>query len=107
MQDDGLVVVVKRDCPTCVLIAPVLQQLSEQGGLTVYSQDDPAFPEGIAGVADDTALDNSYRLDVEIVPTLVRFEGGREVERTFGWDRAAWEKITGADDLGADLPGFK
>ncbi len=110
MQENGLVVVVKRDCPTCVMVAPVLQQLSEQaeqGGLTVYSQDDPAFPEGIAGVTDDTMLDNSYRLDVEIVPTLVRFKDGVEVERTFGWDRAVWEGITGANNLGAELPGFK
>ncbi len=107
MRENGLVVVVKRDCPTCVLIEPVLQRLTEQGDLTVYSQDDPSFPEGIADVADDTALDNSYRLGVEIVPTLVRFADGAEVERTFGWDRAVWETITGAGDLGADLPPFR
>jgi len=107
MQESGLVVVVKRDCPTCVMIAPVLQQLVEQGSLLVYSQDDPAFPVGIADVADDTLLDASYRLDVEIVPTLVRFEGGQEIERTYGWDRAAWESLTGVGDLGADLPAFK
>jgi hypothetical protein len=48
---DGLVVVVKQDCPTCRLVAPVLGDL----GATVYSQDDPAFPDGVA-VRDDTGL---------------------------------------------------
>ncbi len=44
---EGLVAVVKRDCPTCVLVAPVLEQLSAgDQPLTVYSQDDPSFPEG-------------------------------------------------------------
>ena len=76
MLENGLVAIVKRDCPTCVMVAPVLQQLREQGELTVYSQDDPSFPECIDGVTDDTALDASYRLDVEIVPTLVRSRGG-------------------------------
>ena len=107
MPENGLVAIVKRDCPTCVMVAPVLQQLLRNGELTVYSQDDPNFPEGIEVVADDTALDASYRLNVEIVPTLVRFEGGTEVDRTYGWDRTAWEKVAGADGLGTDLPDFK
>ena len=44
---DGLVAIVKRDCPTCELIAPVLAELRDRAGmpLTVYSQDDPNFPE--------------------------------------------------------------
>ncbi|MCG8692728.1 MAG: hypothetical protein MI806_16105, partial [Minwuiales bacterium] len=61
MRKDGLVAVVKRDCPTCVMVAPVLERLAREAGLTVYSQDDPGFPEAIADVADDTALDESYR----------------------------------------------
>src|SRR5919204_293912 len=78
---DGLVAVVKRDCPTCRLVAPVLAQLSAAGvPLTVYSQDDPTFPEGLAPV-DDTALAVSYRLEIEAVPTLLRLEQGRVVDR--------------------------
>ena len=42
---DGLVAVVKRDCPTCVMAAAVLGEMARQGGLTVYTQDDPTFPE--------------------------------------------------------------
>ena len=84
---DGLVAVVKRDCPTCVLTAPVLGDLARNSGLTVYTQDDPTFPETVPGRIDDTALDISHRLKIEIVPTLIRFAAGREVDRTYGWDR--------------------
>jgi len=98
---DGLVAVVKRDCPTCVMAAPVLGELA---GLTVFTQDDPSFPETVAGRIDDTALDISHRLGIEIVPTLIRFEGGREVGRTYGWDRSEWERLSGIAGLGRDLP---
>src|SRR6266446_4391097 len=101
---DGLVAVVKRDCPTCVLTAPVLGDLARSAGLTVYTQDDPSFPETVPGRIDDTALDVSYRLEIEIVPTLIRFVEGREVGRTYGWDRGEWQRLTGIAGLGRDLP---
>jgi hypothetical protein len=102
---DGLVAIVKRDCPTCVLITPVLSQLAGRG-LTVYSQDDPAFPPGLAA-RNDTTLELSYRLGLTTVPTLLRVDGGREVGRTEGWDRARWEELTGVGGLGAALPPFR
>jgi hypothetical protein len=101
---DGLVAVVKRDCPTCVMAAPVLGVLARQGGLTVYTQDDPSFPEILADRIDDRTLDVSHQLRIEVVPTLIRFEGGREVGRTYGWDRGEWERLSGIVGLGADLP---
>jgi hypothetical protein len=101
---DGLVAIVKRDCPTCVLTAPVLGALARDSGLTVYTQDDPSFPESVPGRVDDTALDVSHRLKIEIVPTLIRFEAGREVARTYGWDRSEWQRLTGVAGLGGDLP---
>ena len=52
----------------------------------------------------DTDLDLSHRLKIEIVPTLIRFEGGREAARTYGWDRGEWERLTGISGLGRDLP---
>lgn len=104
---DGLIVVAKRDCPTCTLVAPVLGELARRGGLTVYSQDDPAFPETVSGVIDDTGLETSFRLGVEIVPTLVKMRGGQEVARTYGWSRSEWRRITGLPDLGADLPELR
>ncbi len=53
MLPDGVVAVVKRSCPTCELVVPVLAQLAERGvALTIYSQDDPSFPDGL-GARDD------------------------------------------------------
>ncbi|MGC2200131.1 MAG: conjugal transfer protein TraF [Stellaceae bacterium] len=101
---DGLIAVVKRDCPTCELTAPVLGELAQRVGLQVYTQDDPGFPETVPGRIDDTDLDISHRLKVEVVPTLIRMEQGREIDRTFGWDRGEWERIAGIPGLGLDLP---
>jgi thiol-disulfide isomerase/thioredoxin len=104
LPQSGLVAVVKRDCPTCVLAAPVLGQLAQQGGLRVYTQDDPSFPDTVPGRIDDTGLEVSHRLKIEVVPTLIRFENGREVARTYGWDRGEWERLSGIAGLGVDLP---
>ena len=104
LPQNGLIAVIKRDCPTCVLAAPVLGALARDAGLTVYTQDDPSFPETVPGRIDDTDLDISYRLKIEVVPTLIRFEAGREVGRTYGWDRDEWERLSGIAGLGPDLP---
>ena len=102
---DGLVVFCKQDCPTCTLVEPLLATLSQSDiALTVYTQDDPTFPTGVANIVDETDLEQSYHLDIETVPTLIRVAGGQEVERTVGWHRAEWQRITGIDDLGAELP---
>lgn len=104
---DGLVAVVKRECPACQLVVPVLEQLAAGVGLTVFTQDDPAFPLEVPWVVDDTDLFVSWGLGLESVPTLLRFEAGQEVERTTGWLRDAWEGLTGQTGLGPDLPPFK
>ena len=106
---DGLIAVVKRDCPTCTLVGPVLATLAGQGTspLTVWSQDDPSFPEEVDGVVDDTSLERSWHLGVDTVPTLVKVEGGTEVARTVGWSRQQWEDLTGTSELGADLPDHR
>ena len=107
---DGWVAVVKRDCPTCVTVAPALAELAEQVALTVLTQDDPGFPEGLppgAGPVDDTSLDRSWLLDIETVPTLLHRDGGTEDERLVGWDRAEWRRATGVADLGEGLPEYR
>lgn len=102
---DGLIVVAKRDCPTCQLIEPLLADIAQQAGpLTVYSQDDPAFAAGVPGVHFDSTLEQSFRLKTEFVPTLIRVEKGEESERTYGWHREDWQRLTGLPELGADLP---
>lgn len=102
---DGLFAFVKRECPTCTLIEDELQQAANAvPGFRVISQDDPKFPPGVADVVDDRELDLSFVHDIEYTPTLVMKQGGREVERVVGWDRAAWQRLTGIADFGASLP---
>jgi hypothetical protein len=103
---DGLVAFVKRSCPTCTLVAPVLAELAKHAPLAVYSQDDPGFPDGVERM-DDGSLEASWRHDVETVPTLLRVEGGREVARVLGWERSEWETLTGVSGLGAGLPDWR
>jgi hypothetical protein len=101
---DGLVAVVKRDCPTCQLAAPVLAELHRAGvPLTVFSQDDPSFPDGLP-VRDDTPLEISYRLGIDIVPTLIRVSDGQPRQRIEGWHRGEWRALSGIADLGSALP---
>lgn len=102
----GIVAFVKRDCPTCALVAPVLRRIGEELELTVYSQDDPDFPDGV-NVRDDRSLEMSWHHEIETVPTLIRSENGVEKERLCGWQRAEWEEFTGLSDLGSDLPEWR
>jgi hypothetical protein len=105
---DGLVAVVKRDCPTCVLVAPVLAALAGGRELAaVVSQDDPSFPPGVDGVVDDRALDLSWSLGIDTVPTLLRVEDGTEVARLEGWQRRDWEDFVGVAPLGEGLPDYR
>jgi len=103
---DGLVAVVKRDCSTCEMVAPLLRELAAAKPLTVYSQDDPAFPADMR-VVDDTNLAVSDALDVEVVPTFLRVAGGKIVGRTQGWRRDEWRALSGVAGLGAELPEFR
>lgn len=99
---------VKRDCPTCGLVVPVLGELAASGrALTVYTQDDPEFPATIAPRVDDHELAVSWHHRIETVPTLLKVENGVEVARTCGWSRADWEALAGVRPLGAGLPAFR
>ena len=106
LPDSGLVAIVKRDCETCVMTVPVLAELAKAGSLTVITQDDPAFPEGVPH-GHDATLDVSHMLKIEVVPTLMRREGGIETARTFGWNKAEWCSIAGVDGLGGGLPEMR
>ena len=104
MLPDGLILFAKRECPTCALVEPLLGDLSRNHPLTVYSQDDPDYGAAARSVIFDESLEHSFGLDIEIVPTLVRVVNGVEVERTFGWHRDDWQRISGDPKLGKDLP---
>lgn len=104
---DGLVVFVKRDCATCVMVGPVVQRLaSESVPFTVFTQDDPTFPDGVNPI-HDADLGWSWHHNIEAVPTLIRVKNGHEVERTVGWVRQEWRAISQIDDLGSDLVAFR
>jgi hypothetical protein len=108
LKTDGLVAFVKRACPTCALIEPVMQRAAEaMPGFQVVTQDDPGFPARVANRVDDRELDHSWLNEIEATPTLVRFENGRESERIVGWDRDGWRRLTGIRDLGEGLPVFQ
>ena len=108
LQTNGLVAFVKRACPTCALIEPVMQRAAAAvPGFQVVTQDDPAFPAKVANRLDDRELDHSWLNQIEATPTLVRFEGGRELERIVGWDRDGWRRLTGIRDLGEGMPAFQ
>ncbi|OGP51591.1 MAG: thiol reductase thioredoxin [Deltaproteobacteria bacterium RBG_13_43_22] len=105
---DGLILFCKKDCATCTMIVPVMKKLSAGNqALTIFTQDDPGFPEGLSGVIDDTSLEQSYHFQIETVPTLIRLENGQEIGRTVGWDREEWRTMTGIKSLGEGLPPFR
>jgi len=103
----GLVAFVKRDCETCKLVDPLLGRLGADEPLTVYTQDDLAFPESLTAI-DDLQLEMSWHHDIETVPTLIRVgETGIEEERIVGWSRDQWQAFTGNMELGMTLPEFR
>lgn len=78
---NGFVAFVKKDCPTCELVVPVLEQLAELEILSaVFTQDDISFPE-LPVTSDDTSLEISFLHEVETVPTLMKIQNGIEVDR--------------------------
>lgn len=112
-QSANYVLVVKKDCPTCTLIEPVIRSLAKNTALSlkVYVQDDPSFPANLDGVIDDSSLEYSYQAEIEVVPTLIRLsdEGDTQTEesRIYGWDKQQWQSFTRIAELGADLVDFK
>ena len=101
---DGLVAFVKRDCPTCVDVASVFEEICVRGpGITIYTQDDPTFPEGVDSKHHDHDLRLSWYFEVETVPTLMYVQDGTEMARTVGWSRTNWEAMTGVDELAMEL----
>lgn len=99
------ILVVKEDCATCRMVVPVVSQLAQLFDVEVYSQDNPNFPPEIK-VNDDTSLEKSWSLHIETVPTIIKYDDGGETGRSFGWDRKAWESLTG-ESLAPELPDFR
>lgn len=99
-----LIAVVKEECETCQLVSPVLQHLQESRGLTIYSQDNPAFPAGLE-VVHDGDLEFSWRAGIETVPTVI-MKGDDGENRVVGWVKDEWEGLLG-EQLDFGLPAFR
>ncbi|GAA6131797.1 thioredoxin family protein [Halopseudomonas sabulinigri] len=104
---DGLIVVAKADCPTCRLVEPLLGEIAQQGPLTIYVQDSVDYAADLPGSCYDKSLEQSFRLGIEFVPTLIRVENGQEVERTYGWHKEDWRAISANAALGEELPAMR
>jgi hypothetical protein len=101
---ETITIVVKENCPTCVHVIPAIEQMVKSGlDVRVISQDNPSFPETIKHVIDDSDLGQSWQMAIEIVPTAIRFSGGKEVDRVVGWNRPEWEALSGLSNLAPDL----
>jgi hypothetical protein len=105
--DNGWIAVVKEDCPTCLLIEPILHTLrQQQPDMAIVVQDNPNFPP-LDNVLFDKDLRHSFELDIETVPTLIKFENGKEVQRAIGWHQSDWRDLTNIEDLGSALPASR
>jgi thiol-disulfide isomerase/thioredoxin len=105
-QQDGVLIFAKRECETCQMVEPVFGQIADNLPTVIYTQDDPTFPSCVAAI-DDTSLESSFSFDIEAVPTLVRMKDGKEIARTYGWNRHDWETLTGLKALGEGLPDMR
>lgn len=96
----------KRECHTCLSIEPVVRTLASQlPSLRIHVQDDRDYLAEI-GAHYDATLEHSFRHQIEVTPTLIRFENDREIGRAEGWARREWRLLSGLPELGAELREF-
>ena len=95
--EDGYHLVLKRDCPTCTLIEPEVRKLVESGdfgqNFRIHIQNDPSYLSDLSQSVSDASFESSYRLKIETVPTLIRFENGEDTSRSVGWVRKEWSQL--------------
>lgn len=100
---DGLVIVIQRGCHACELLVPHLAAWQvRQPDILIVSQDAGYPPEMTASADLDLSL--SRHLEVTSTPALVRLTDGHAGDRVEGWDRDAWQRLSGWAELGQDLP---
>ena len=100
-----LKLVMKQGCETCLMIEPLVAEIAEAHNLEVICQDSPDFPADVPVIFDES-LEQSFKLDIEIVPTLIVMRDGKESSRIFGWDKTAWSAMLGIE-FGTNLPEFR
>ena len=103
----GWHVFVKKDCETCQLVKPVLDDIVSSGTqITVYVQDHPDFFDSLNPISDKT-LEHSFRQDIEITPTIIHVQKNGTSERIEGWVKSEWQEAFGYEDLAKGLPAFR
>ena len=100
-----LKLVMKQGCETCLMIEPLVPQIAKAHKLEVICQDSSSFPANVP-VTFDESLEQSFKLNIEIVPTLIVMRDGQESSRIFGWDETAWSGLLGIE-FDTDLPKFR
>ncbi len=99
-----LLALVKEDCDTCNLTLPLLEAVHQatDDGLDVWvavqKRDDIAVLRErhhlTMPLLDDDALDLSYEIDIDTVPTLFLYDGQQRcMLQTFGFDKHEWREI--------------
>ena len=101
----ALTLVVKEECATCQLLQPLFERMQADQGVTIYAQDNPDFPQGL-DVVDDRELAYSWKMNIEIVPTLIKTQNNLEERRAVGWVLSEWEAVLGSR-LDFDGPAFR
>lgn len=114
LPEDGVIVILKADCPTCSLVAPVVDALAGAGVVAMVAvQDDPGFLGEVRGRVDDRDLGLSWAADIDTVPTIIRRSKGAELGRIVGWSREEWcaffdqEGANLVRSSSADLPAWR
>ncbi len=105
--EPGWHIFLKRDCETCELVKPLLEELTESGvEIICHVQDHPDFYASLNPISDKT-LKQSFLQDIEVTPTLLHVSDGKETMRLEGWVRDEWRSAFQQPDLAADLPTFR
>ncbi len=100
----ALLCFVKEDCPTCVLSMPLIvgawEAFGENMDVWAIGQDSDGNAKlvehfGLRGpMLDDSALQVSYRYDLDTVPTIILADAeGNELERFIGFGKADWQAL--------------
>ena len=104
----GIVAFVKRDCPTCELVAPVLAELARRVALTrLHARTTRPFPRASTRVDDTLARGLLAPRDRGRADAAARRGRASRAERASAGTAAEWEALTGVAGLGPGLPDWR
>ncbi len=104
---EAILIFLKHDCPTCVLVGPLLSEIQHSNSnLRIITQNEASFfPE--LDVEEDLDLKMSYEFNVETVPTVIKTENNQEKQRWVGWNKREWKNIFKITSIHETLPEMK